>query len=1030
MPDKPIRRKKKVEEGGEGVQRREEARTDGPVGRKEGELREQAGQGKRPAGGPSGQNARPGGGERGTLGDLAQLGNLLGGGNGNSGGSSGNLGGLGGLGNLLGGGSGNAGGSGTGSNLGGLGDLLGGGSGNTGGSGSIGNTGNSGNIPGQTPQNLYGSSGGNGGGTNYGGPSAGNSGQRRGGCSRILLILIVLVILFFVMRSCMGGGTSTSSGSGSANQNTGTAAVTAAPSTVNTNNTSGTGSSNAANTGTTNTLNSGAANTANSGTTNTANTGLAGQNNNSEAGSYGSLSSLFGNTVSNNSWTTSSHTGQLDTTVVNGARPKRTKIYGNGQDVITIMVYMCGTDLESRSAMASRDLQEMLNATLNNPNLRLLIYTGGCRRWQNNIVSNQTNQIYVVYNGQLSCLENNVGSKPMVDPATLTEFIRYCAQVSPANRYDLIFWDHGGGSESGYGYDEKYSTMGAMSLAGINKALYDAGVTFDFIGFDACLMATVENALVVGQYADYLIGSEETEPGVGWYYTDWLTSLAADTSMPTLQIGRQIADSFTNACATTCYGQDTTLSVVDLAELAYTIPSSLSAFATSTTGLIENNQYQTVSNARSSAKEFAASTHIDQVDLVDLAQNMRTREGQALAEAVLGAVKYNTTSRSVRNAYGLSVYFPYSRISKVDSMVNTYETIGMDEEYTKCIKEFASLSTAGQVASGGTAYGMDTLLEQLLGGGFGGSYGNSYGSSYGGYSGAYSSGSGGGSSTSVDSDVIAQLLSAYLSGGRSSVAGLTEENTKFLEELDVEKAAAYIADHLFDPADLEWKVNDNGDRIIAMSDEQWSKLNRLQLNFFYDDGEGILDLGMDTLYDTDENDNLLEPQDRTWISINGQPVEYYSVSESGDENEYTIIGRVPAEVNGDNVNLIVVFNSENEDGFVAGAVYDYEEDEDIDVIAKSLIAYESPETAFKADNGQSISWNEDLEEEYAIRFLCDSYDTEGNYEGTYYTGSPVTVSSWDELRISNTDVGDGKVYAAYVFTDTYGEQYWTPFLEL
>ena len=43
MPEKPIRRKKKVEEGGEGVQRREEARTDGPVGRKEGELREQTG---------------------------------------------------------------------------------------------------------------------------------------------------------------------------------------------------------------------------------------------------------------------------------------------------------------------------------------------------------------------------------------------------------------------------------------------------------------------------------------------------------------------------------------------------------------------------------------------------------------------------------------------------------------------------------------------------------------------------------------------------------------------------------------------------------------------------------------------------------------------------------------------------------------------------------------------------------------------------------------------------------------------------
>ena len=99
------------------------------------------------------------------------------------------------------------------------------------------------------------------------------------------------------------------------------------------------------------------------------------------------------------------------------------------------------------------------------------------------------------------------------------------------------------------------------------------------------------------------------------------------------------------------------------------------------------------------------------------------------------------------------------------------------------------------------------------------------------------------------------------------------------------------------------------------------------------------------------------------------------------------------------------------------------------MIAKSLIGYESPETAFKAD-GQSISWNEDLEENYEIRFLCDSYDAEGTYEGTYYIGDPVTAASWEELRISNTDAGSGDVYAAYVFTDIYGEQYWSSFLKL
>ena len=54
------------------------------------------------------------------------------------------------------------------------------------------------------------------------------------------------------------------------------------------------------------------------------------------------------------------NTGRLDTSVASGARSKYTKIRGGGNDTVTIMVYMCGTDLESRSGMASRDLQEML----------------------------------------------------------------------------------------------------------------------------------------------------------------------------------------------------------------------------------------------------------------------------------------------------------------------------------------------------------------------------------------------------------------------------------------------------------------------------------------------------------------------------------------------------------------------------------------------------------------------------------------------------------------------------------------------
>ena len=224
-------------------------------------------------------------------------------------------------------------------------------------------------------------------------------------------------------------------------------------------------------------------------------------------------------------------------------------------------------------------------------------------------------------------------------------------------------WDHGGGSTGGYGYDEKYASSGSMSLSGINKALKASNVTFDFVGFDACLMATVETALVVANYSDYLIASEETEPGIGWYYTDWLNKLNADTSLPTTEIGKSIIDTFTDACAQSAQGQKTTLSLIDLAELQATVPDELAAFSKDTSEMIQNKEYAAVSTARGNTREFATSSKIDQVDLIDFAQRLETEEGKALADALLGCVKYNRTGSNMTNAYGLSIYFPYKKAS-------------------------------------------------------------------------------------------------------------------------------------------------------------------------------------------------------------------------------------------------------------------------------------------------------------------------------------------------------------------------------
>lgn len=393
------------------------------------------------------------------------------------------------------------------------------------------------------------------------------------------------------------------------------------------------------------------------------------------------------------STTTAGSSSTVATSISQQARAKRTVLKGNGNDRATVMVYMCGTDLESQSGMATADLNEMLYATISDK-VNIIVETGGTARWRNNVISNATNQRYRVTGKGLELLEGNLGKRSMVDPATLADFIQYSKAKCPADRYMLVFWDHGGGSLTGYGYDQNFQ-RDSMTLDEIASALRSGGCAFDVIGFDACLMSTLETAIVVEPYGDYMIASEETEPGIGWYYTGWVTALSQNTSIPTTELGKRLIDDFVAKCVAQTPQNQATLSLLDLAELKGTVPSAFASFAKSTNGLLDAQSYRTVSDARADTKEFAASSQINQIDLIHFADNLGTAEARAFAEVLRGCVKYNRTSNNVSNANGVSIYFPYNRLSQMDSMLATYDAIGLPAEYSECIRSYASVAAGG-----------------------------------------------------------------------------------------------------------------------------------------------------------------------------------------------------------------------------------------------------------------------------------------------------------------------------------------------
>ena len=750
----------------------------------------------------------------------------------------------------------------------------------------------------------------------------------------------------------------------------------------------------------------------------------------------------------------------VDTRVSSDAREKYTQKKGGGRDKVTIMIYMIGSDLESQNGMATADLNEMLYAAPDNGNINMFIQTGGCKRWRNSIMTAGKLERWKL-DSSLTLLERMKGQS-MTDPNTLASFIQFCAKEAPADRYILIFWDHGGGSVTGYGYDERYPND-TMDIGEIGKALKNGGVKFDLVGFDACLMGTLETAIAVEPYADYMLASEESEPGTGWYYTRWLQMLDNNTSTNTLAIGKQIIDDYTKASASMGYQVATTLSLVDLAELNGTVLKYLGSFGQELTQQLKGQDYQSVATARNGTREFAKSKRLDQADLVDFCNRLGTKEAKLLAAAIQDAVKYNRVN-NISNAYGLSIYFPNSSLKSINHMMNLYETIGIDPSWSEGVRTYATLESSGQiVANSGSSYGSSSgsLIDILLGNSGGSSYdsapyqsqtyesydsmgvediydilsgSSSYSSGYGtsydtgydsGYGDSYGSSSGS-SSGGGFGDILSSLFGGYTTTSGDTYGGVdyssmmggyggSYESSYDYGSYDTasDSLLGLAAQMLFGRAPVGSETlrltEKDGEDVLVLSEDKWEQVTAADLNVFVDDGTGFLDLGLDNVAEYNEEGDLIDAWDGTWLTLQGQPCALYPIDDEDEDGNGLYITHkfIPALLNGERVNLIIEFNEETGEDKVLGA--------------QSSSPTGTLGKGFKEMNGGDI-----------ITLVCDFYDYQGNFQAQYTLGDPIMVPEDCVLTIANKELTvseDMRMLYTYRLTDLYQAHYWLPIKE-
>ena len=337
----------------------------------------------------------------------------------------------------------------------------------------------------------------------------------------------------------------------------------------------------------------------------------------------------------------------------------------------TILVYMAAdNDLEP---FALQDLLEM-ETVGGNESFRFVIqidrHAGYTDRAAPGLgVFDSTKRVVMDHNGIQEVAD--LGEINTASGQSVAEFIAWGANTYPADRVALILWNHGGGVP-GFATDET-TGGGVISLKdlrdGVASGLAATGLPrLHLLGFDACLMATFEVALIFSPFAEYLLASEELEPGHGWDYRAF-AAVRDNPGLPVPDMGAAVINGFAEQAIAEKRDRRITLSLVDLTKL----PTLFDAFKSFAGGLEADFQQvgqavgQAIALSRQASLEFGRSgqnrgVHVDLGVLVDqLAARIggqTAAAAAALKTAMADVVVAKWNGPETATASGLSIYFP------------------------------------------------------------------------------------------------------------------------------------------------------------------------------------------------------------------------------------------------------------------------------------------------------------------------------------------------------------------------------------
>jgi len=262
----------------------------------------------------------------------------------------------------------------------------------------------------------------------------------------------------------------------------------------------------------------------------------------------------------------------------------------------------------------------------------------------------------------------SMGEIDMGDPQTVREFIAWGQANYPAQHYLVDLWDHGSGWRSrqrrpevtrGVSFDDTSNTY--LDTTDLPAAL-QAAEKPDLVVFDSSLMQMLEVAYEIRTMVDIIVGSEESPPGEGYPYHEWLGPLVENPALTPTELAQLIVNRTVEVVGQRYDVTQSALAASKLDDLA----AALDEYA-ATLLAFEPTDPQAFARARNAAQSYGGLSYQTYKDLLSYADEVARETGSAALAAAARTLKAALNrallaeahqGSSVNRSHGLSIYVP------------------------------------------------------------------------------------------------------------------------------------------------------------------------------------------------------------------------------------------------------------------------------------------------------------------------------------------------------------------------------------